>query len=81
MVINMEPPTFDETGCPTRIFKAWRGDPDELLEEFKEAWDCRLIVDGTLRYEGEYPSKVFVQTEDRRMDDGEWEKVFLLSSI
>jgi hypothetical protein len=76
MVINMEPPTFDEYGCTTRKFKAWKGNPDELLEEFKEAWDCRLIVDGIPRYEGDYPSTVFLRTEDRRMEDGGWEEVF-----
>jgi hypothetical protein len=83
MVINTEPVpqphdstpdslgTFHESGFPTRFFKAWWGDLDEMLKEIKAAWGGSLIIDGVPRYESDDDTPMFVQLKEEVESEGE----------
>jgi hypothetical protein len=83
MVINTEPVpqphdstpdgmgTFHESGFPTRFFKAWWGDLDEMLKKIKAAWGGSLIIDGIPRYESDDDTPMFVQLKEEVESEGE----------
>jgi hypothetical protein len=78
MVINTEPATFDESGFPTRFFKAWWGELDEMLKEIKVAWGGSLMIDGIPRYESDDDTPMFVQLPEEVESEGE--EVYLYQS-